>query len=168
MAAPAHCAGMIALSDSRIAAQGDVDVLARTIWAEARAETSVGQTAVAYCIKHRAELAKAFVAAHGKTHPIYGDGSIVSACLSSFKGIHQFSCWNASDPNRTKAQLVDHSDPVFCGITAIARDVISGKAEDRLAGTTHYYNPSVVPMPTWAKGLPYHSIGAHRFFRNVP
>jgi spore germination cell wall hydrolase CwlJ-like protein len=161
-------AAMIAYADRNIAALGEDEVLARTIFAEARSEPEEGQIAIGYVIKYRAALAKAYVAKHGQPHRLFGDGTIAGACLASFRAIHQFSCWNEKDPNRAKALKADHSDPRFCRAHQIARDVIAGKAEDRLLEATHYYNPDVVRMPGWAKGLPFASIGHHRFFRYVP
>lgn len=159
---------MIAYADINIAAQSEDVVLARTIFAEARGEPQEGQIAVGYTIKHRAEIAAAYIKKHGEAHPIFGGGTIVSACLWSFHGIHQYSCWNDTDPARLKALQADHNDPAFCRIQDIARQIIAGTAQDRLPGTTHYYNPGVVPMPKWAIGLPFHAIGHHRFFRDVP
>jgi spore germination cell wall hydrolase CwlJ-like protein len=161
-------AAMIAYADRNIAALGEDEVLARTIYAEARSEPEEGQIAVGYVIMHRVALAKDHLAEHGKPHSLFGDGSIAGACLASFRTFHQFSCWNENDPNRQKALKVDHSDPRFCRAHQLARDVISGKAQDRLPETTHYYNPDAVRMPGWAKGLPFASIGHHRFFRYVP
>ncbi len=160
---------MIAYADRNIAAQGGDVVLARTIWAEARDQAEIGQITVAYCIKHRAEIAKAYIAKHDEPHSLFGDGTVEGACLSSFRGVHQFSCWNETDPNRLKALQADHNDPTFCKAQQIARDVIAGKVPDRLPGYTHYYNPEIVKTPPgWAKGLKYMSVGSHRFFRDVP
>jgi hypothetical protein len=159
---------MIAHQDLSIAAKGGDDVLARTIFAEARGEFTDGQVAVAYTVKHRAEIAARYVLEHDKPHPLFGDGTIADACLSSFHGIHQYSCWNMGDPSLAKALAADHSNPAFCRACEIARQVIAGTVPDALPDTTHYFNPRVVAEPAWAKGLPYHSIGRHRFFRNVP
>ncbi len=159
---------MIADADHSIAAAGGDDVLARTIYAEAADQPVEGQIAVGYTVKHRVEIAQAFVKRHGHAHPLFGDGSITAACLSSFHGIHQYSCWNETDGHRLKPLALNHNDPAFCRALDIARQVIAGTATDRLPGTTHYYNPEKVHMPPWAVGLPFHSIGQHRFFRNVP
>jgi len=159
---------MIAYADKPIAAQGEDVVLARTIFAEARGEPVDGQIAVGYTIKHRAEIAAAYVKKHDEPHPLYGDGTIAGACLSSFRGVHQYSCWNETDRSRLKALQADHNNPAFCRAMDVARQVIAGTAHDFLPGSTHYYAPDVVPMPKWAVGLPFHSVGHHRFFRDVP
>jgi hypothetical protein len=40
-------------------------------------------------------IAAEYMDAKGEPHPLYGDGSLASAC----KALLQFSCWNADDPN---------------------------------------------------------------------
>ena len=149
----------------------DVDILARTIFGEARGETWTGQVAVAWVIVHRAQIAEYYVKQHYKPHPLYGNGSFKSACLAeNDKGVHQFSCWNKSDPNRPRLlslNLTQREDFDTC--YDVARAVLTGRAEDRLPGTTHYYNPANVKVePAWAKGLVGHAIGNHLFFLDVP
>lgn len=62
---------------------GDIDILARTIYGEARGEPWEGKIAVAWVVRNRAERGG-----------WWGD-TIREVCLKPW----QFSCWNETDPN---------------------------------------------------------------------
>ena len=155
------------MSDARnpidAAGEDEIEVLARTIFGEARGEPVEGQIAVAYCIVHRAQIAKEYVSRTLHRHPLYGNGTIRAACQAPL----QFSCWNDGDPTKARMLAVTLADPAYRCAHDIAEKVIKGEAEDGLPGTTHYFNPDVVAAPKWAAGLPYTTIGHHRFFRDV-
>lgn len=68
----------------------DIDVLARTIWAEARGEGMAGQVAVGWAIRNRVD---ADLGHDGKAD-WWGEG-YVGVCKAPW----QFSCWNKNDPN---------------------------------------------------------------------
>src|SRR4051794_37091109 len=112
----------------------DIDVLARTIFGEARGEILAGQIAVAWTIRHRAEIAAVYRQAHGKWHPHYGDGSIAQAC----KAHRQYDCWDQGDTNRLKLLGVTLDDPAFQQCHYVALGVIGGTLEDKMPTTTHY------------------------------
>ena len=67
----------------------DVDVLARTIWGEARGEGFAGQVAVGWAIRNRVE---ADLGNDGK--PDWWGEGYVGVCKAPW----QFSCWNKNDP----------------------------------------------------------------------
>jgi spore germination cell wall hydrolase CwlJ-like protein len=68
------------------ASEKDRDILARTLWGEARGEGLAGQIAVAWTIRNRVN--------DGKAKSWWGEG-YAGVCLKPY----QFSCWNKNDPN---------------------------------------------------------------------
>ena len=64
----------------------DRDILARTLWGEARGESLAGQIAVAWTIRNRVN--------DGKAKSWWGEG-YAGVCQKPY----QFSCWNKNDPN---------------------------------------------------------------------
>jgi N-acetylmuramoyl-L-alanine amidase len=133
----------------------ETDILARTLWGEARGEGARGMEAVALVILNR----KAVADQEGG----YWWGNTVSEiCLFPF----QFTCWNAFDPNAEKIRNVGAEDKHFVIALEIAEDALGGLLiSDPTHGATHYLNPSsVVRMPKWAKWERVR-IGKHVFFR---
>ena len=126
------------------------DVLARTIYGEARGEILEGKQAVASAIMNR--VAK---------KSWYGQ-DVEGVCLFPY----QFSCWDPYDPNRKKLLAVDESDPVFVECLQIADEAISGVLRDKSNGATHYHTKHV--RPAWAAGkAPCYAVGAHLFYNDV-
>jgi N-acetylmuramoyl-L-alanine amidase len=144
----------------------DIDALARTCWAEARGEGPVGMAAVACVIARRAEIGGRYKAKWGTPHPLYGDGSLTSACKKKW----QFSCWNPGDPNLPKLLAVTTDDPVFAQAVEIATDAAAGDLRDITSGATHYvarWFYDSAPADHWCKKKPpICEIGSHLFFRN--
>lgn len=143
----------------------DLDVMARTIYGEARGEPILGALAVGFVILHRACIAYA----GWRAHPLYGDGSIAAACQRPW----QFSCWNPNDPNRAQLLAVSLDDPHFQRAFYAALAVVHGQANDRLPRATHYLNPLLVKLPDWVTGVPAKNIppatklgtiGGHDFY----
>ena len=83
----------------------DIDVLARTIYLEARGETHEGRIAVAHVIKERTE-------AKGRWKD-----TVLEVCLQPW----QFSCWNHENPNYLVGWRVDLDKPMFqqCWMVAL-------------------------------------------------
>lgn len=143
-----------------------VDVVARTLWAEARGEGQMGMHAVACIIMNRAAVAKRYYANHGKRHPLFGDGGLAAVCLAP----QQFSCWLRSDPNRVKLERVTDEDPDFAIAIQIARHAYVGDLEPIVGRCTHYltdslYHSSVCPK--WAKTMKiFRVFGRHVFLED--
>ena len=135
----------------------DRDILARTLWGEARGESLAGQIAVAWTIRNRVK--------DGKDKSGWGEG-YASVCQKPY----QFSCWNKSDPNF--ASLSGAKQIPFRELAQIriaADQVIDGKVPDPTGGATHYYATSMKTPPTWAaKAKQTLRLGGHVFFRDVP
>lgn len=130
----------------------DLDILARTVYGEARGEPEASRQGVAFVAINRARIA----AKTGRKQ--FGDGSIATACLAPF----QFSSWNPNDPNRPQMLAVTLDDPVFQECFYIALQAVLGKVSDPSQGATFYWANSI-PTPAWAQGKDYVSLGHHRF-----
>lgn len=129
-------------------ASDPVDVLARTLWGEARGEGREGMHAVANVIMNRVK------------HPKRWHNDVVGVCQAP----KQFSCWNKSDPNRAKLLAVTAYDPQFRIALEIAQAAVDGELEDITKGADHYHTHAV--SPSWSRGQePVAMIGNHRFFR---
>ncbi len=140
----------------------DTDILARTIVGEARGEGRPGMEDVASVIMNRAQIAEHYVEAHGKSHPLFGDGSAATACQARW----QFSCWNEGDPNRAVIEALNDTIPIFPIALTIAGDAVSGQLQDRTQGATHYRR--IGTPAAWADGhTPCFTEGKHEFFNDI-
>ncbi|CDF82659.1 Conserved hypothetical protein [Pseudomonas knackmussii B13] len=132
----------------------DVDVLARTLWGEARGEGAAGMVAVGWTIRNRA------------AKPSWWGRDIVSVCQAPY----QFSCWNKSDPNYpylSGAKQIPAGEYLRAREASLA--VISGSQPDPTGGATHYYATTMAKPPAWAaQAKRTATIGRHVFFRDVP
>ncbi|WP_420548997.1 cell wall hydrolase [Curvivirga sp.] len=133
----------------------EVDVLARTIWGEARGEQLSGMEAVASCVMNRVAKSQA------RGGHWWGN-NVVDVC----KKPYQFSCWNKDDPNLTKMLEVNEEDKVFASAKRIAKRALRGSLADSTNGATHYHAAQILPW--WAKGrTPIAGIGRHKFYKNI-
>lgn len=130
----------------------DVEVLARTLWGEARGEPRAGIEAVACVVLNRVRRQS------------YWGRSIAEVCLKPY----QFSCWNQDDPNRRHLLSLSSSDPEYRRALDVAKAAIAGGLIDATQGATHYYSKRLRRPPVWALG---HSasadIGLHLFFNKI-
>jgi len=118
----------------------DADVLARTIWGEARGETEAGKIAVGSVIRNRK------------------NAGILSGWPSTYAGVckqsNQFDCWNANDPNYEKVLSVTSADAAFMDCQNIAAGIIGGSIGDNTGGATFYHDTSITEPPSWiSEGL---------------
>lgn len=135
----------------------DREVLARTLWGEARGEGLNGQIAVAWTIRNRVN--------DGRAKSWWGEG-YSGVCLKPW----QFSCWNKNDPNYAH---LSGAKAIPAGQLAQAQKaadlVMSGSVEDPTNGATHYYATTMPKPPTWVKGAKETlRMGHHIFFKDVP
>lgn len=133
----------------------DVDILARTLWGEARSEGRTGMEAVASVVMNRVAYAQA-------RGGYWWGSTVTKVCLMPW----QFSCWNANDPNRSKLELVDATDASFRVAQDVARAAVSGRMGDTVDGATHYHTRAVAPA--WKDdGVKVASLGAHEFYKGI-
>lgn len=138
------------------ATEKDRDVLARTLWGEARGESLAGQIAVACTIRNRVN--------DDKTKSWWGEG-YAGVCQAPY----QFSCWNKNDPNYQFLINVKQIPLRELAQARIAADqVIDGKVPDPTGGATHYYATSIKPTAWSAKAKLTLKLGGHMFFKDVP
>ncbi|MEB2621400.1 cell wall hydrolase [Pseudomonas sp. YuFO8] len=135
----------------------DRDVLARTLWGEARGESLIGLIAVAWTIRNRVN--------DGKAKSWWGEG-YTGVCQKPY----QFSCWNKNDPNYA---YLGGAKPIpfreFAQAQIAADQVIAGKVPDPTGGATHYHATTMVKPPTWIVGAKRTTtLGRHVFFKDVP
>lgn len=127
---------------------GDLDVLARTVFGEARGQVFQGQVAVAWVVRNRASRPGRFAA------------GVAGVCLQPV----QFSCWNRNDPSFIRLVTVNLPDPSFVTALAAAGMVLTDHVPDPTGGADHYHATYV--SPPWAKSMKRTvQIGAHIFYR---
>jgi N-acetylmuramoyl-L-alanine amidase len=110
------------------------DVLARTLWGEARGCGAAGMRNVSMVIMNRVK------------HPRWWGHDIVSVCLDP----EQFSCWNANDPNLPKLKAVTTEDPAFRLALTVAQAAIAGTVTDITKDADSYYAVTMRTPPAWA------------------
>jgi N-acetylmuramoyl-L-alanine amidase len=133
----------------------EIDVLARTLWGEARGEPVEGIEAVTAVILNRVKIAQA------KGGYWWGK-DIIGVCQKPY----QFSCWNKSDPSYLKLLAVTDKNIHFATCLRIARRAVAGVLPDRTGGATHYHADYVSPY--WSRGeTPTVIIGRHIFYQLI-
>jgi spore germination cell wall hydrolase CwlJ-like protein len=130
----------------------DIDIMAKTIWGEARGEELAGQIAVAWVIRNRAER-------YWAGRLVGMPGAVAKVCLQPW----QFSCWNENDPNYAK--LLRLAPETYETQREIARRVLDGTAMDPTNGSDHYHTTGVAPA--WKDSMKQEAaIGNHLFYNS--
>ena len=125
-----------------------LEIMARTIYGEARGEPFEGQVAVAHVIRNRA------------SRPGWWGSDIKGVCLKP----HQFSAWLDEDATRPAMVAATLLDPAYMQCLGIAALVLSGSLTDPTGGATHYHADYV--KPGWIAALEHAvTIGHHLFYR---
>jgi N-acetylmuramoyl-L-alanine amidase len=117
----------------------NIDIIAQTIYQEARGESFIGKMAVASVIYNR-----------GK-----GD---VNKMIYEIKRPKQFSCWNGYDWNNYK--MSDIQSKTWEDSKKIAESIVKNQFSPTI-NSDHYFNPKDPKNKT--QPLPYQNIGNHRF-----
>ncbi|MGD1880007.1 MAG: cell wall hydrolase [Kiloniellaceae bacterium] len=139
--------GSVSSSFDPSRASQEVDIVARTIWAEARGDGARGMQAVANVIMNRAN------------HPGWWGTDPISVCMKPY----QFSAWNSNDVNSGKAARVTVEDAAFRVALELAGKAVAGTLPDITGSATHYHNHTV--SPGWAASLRKTAeIGGHVFY----
>lgn len=128
----------------------DLEIIARTIFGEARGEHYEGQQAVCSVIFNRVKK------------PRWWGHDARSVCLHPF----QFSSWNEGDPNRAILIALKDDEPIYGQCLSIAAAGIAGTLLD-LTNDADSYRRIGTPA-RWAEGLtPVANIGHHEFFVTI-
>lgn len=126
----------------------DLDTLTRTLWGECRGESGVGQAAVAWVVRNRLWMTRAWGMTIGQVCRARG----------------QFSCWNTDSVELgPMLHLLVGSDE-YEALREVARDALNGTSEDPSFGATFYQ--VVGTKASWSLGRsPMVTIGRHEFYR---
>lgn len=139
-------------------------VLARTIWGEARGESWLGKVAVAWTVRNRVARSAAHRERTGRDYWFGGD--VKTICLYRKGPWGQFSCWNPTDPNRSRIERVSLDEPQMAICCAAALAVMSGVIDDPTGGSCHYHVAGL--RATWSIGkTPTVEIGRHVFYAGI-
>ena len=135
----------------------EVDVLARTIFGEARGEYYrpdggiASLISVANVIKNRVTGSKRY----GQTY--------YEVCRKPY----QFSCWNQGDPNYFLISRIQvEEDALFDICYEVSKNIVSGHWPDLTNGANHYHANWMKTYPEWAAGRPpKFRVGQHIFYK---
>ncbi len=134
----------------------EVDVLARTIFGEARGEPHAGLEAVANVVLNRVKVSQK------RGGRYWWGNNIIGVCQKPY----QFSCWNKNDPSYKRLTTVTDKNVHFATCLRIARRAVIGTLKDNTGGATHYHADYVSPY--WSKGeKPLKTISRHIFYKLV-
>ncbi len=144
----------------------DIQVLACTLYGEARSEPTEGIMAVACVIRNRV---KADIGSDGK--PDWWGEGYKGVCLAKW----QFSCWlpEGGEGNHKKlAQLVADlkagqvTDARYKECAWIATGIVNEWGRDITNGADHYHVAGMMPRPAWAEKVsPIKQVAKHVFYR---
>jgi spore germination cell wall hydrolase CwlJ-like protein len=136
----------------------DIDILARTIYGEARGEYASLEGGMASLI-----AIGNVVMNRVKAQSWYGK-TIQEVCRKPW----QFSCWNEDDPNRKVLMQGEIVDPVFTFCRKVATKVALEEWPDLTKGSDHYHANSMLIIPKWAKGQkPKIRMAKHVFYQLI-
>lgn len=141
----------VKMADAALDKENQIDVVARTLWGEARGEGYTGMQAVANVIMNRVERGGWY----GLTPS--------EVC----KKPYQFSCWLKSDPNYNKLTAVTTSDRLFKQAQDIATLAVNGQLADITGGATEYHTKAITPNWNYDKLTKTASIGQHIFYKSA-
>lgn len=125
----------------------ELEVFAKTIYAEARGEPHEGQVWVAWVIKNRARANRLY----------WGGSSIKAVCLHP----GQFECWNG------RSDIQTYESEVYEKIKQLAQMIYNTPADqDPTGGADHYNNPDKEGSPSWTENCNrVKKIGNHQFYK---
>lgn len=138
----------------------DLNVLALTVWAEARGEPSEGIKGVIWVIRNRWEHPRWWSKAPG----VDEDDTLAAVCRAP----RQFSCWNTNDPNYK--HLTDPKtlkDDLVRALRVLCKACLAAdRRDDPTHYADHYCTRAVARTTNWTKGHePTAAIGNHLFYR---
>lgn len=133
----------------------DIDILARTIYGEARGEYGgIGRIASLIAVGN---VVMNRVKARGR----YGR-TIQEVCQKPW----QFSCWNEGDPNRSVIIRDVIDDPIYALCREVAINVSREQWPDLTKGSDHYHASTIPVLPRWAATIkPSVCLGKHVFYQ---
>ena len=138
----------------------DLQIMARTLWGEARGDGTEGIEAVACVILNRFHSHKWFTGYRIENGIKIPD--IKQTCLKKY----QISCWNKNDPNFLKIMKLNSNNKIFCLCLKIAAQAMSGNLHDFTNNATFYHTRTI--RPTWAQHhSPCYETKHHLFYTDI-
>ncbi|MGI4851221.1 MAG: cell wall hydrolase [Janthinobacterium lividum] len=139
--------------------KSDINILARTIYGEARGDYNRPDGGLSSLISVANVVINRFYRPHQ-----FG-ATIQEICLKPY----QFSCWNKKDSNADVISLSTIlKNPLFDLCLDVAENTSYKKWPDLTKGSDHYYATWMTKIPYWAQGLkPKITIGQHHFFHVI-
>lgn len=150
----------------------EIQIVACTLYGEARSEPTEGILAVACVIRNRvkADLGS-------DTKPDWWGEGYKGVCLKPY----QFSCWNDGPLVSDKGVLTNHgklaklvadlkagpvTDARYKECAWIATGVVNDWGRDITNGADHYHVAGMMPRPDWARPRqPIKQVAKHVFYR---
>lgn len=130
---------------------GDLDLLAKVVWAEARSEPWEGQCAVAWVIINRLNREP---------------GRFPKTIQGVIKQPYAFSCFNSNDPQCERVKAVNETDPAYLEAMRAVLAVLTGRMPDPTLGSDHYHTAGMRHYPAWASKMPLvKRLGSHLFYK---
>jgi hypothetical protein len=131
----------------------DEEILARTLWGEARNDSEAVMQGVASVVMNRLR------------RKVWWGNTLRQVCT----GGGQFSCWqprNALYPQMTSRQ--PPTDAAYARALDLARKALTSSLSDNTFGATHYCPIWLSTLPPWAEGKqPRETIGTYAFYNNI-
>lgn len=166
-----HLAAFDAKEGTPLFGQSPEALYAMTVWGEARGQGLTEKQAVAAVILNRARMP---YSASGQ--PMWWMSNHTADIRERIRSVvlhpWQFSCFNASDPNRDKLLEAStlESKPWWESV-AVCSAMLDGLLRDPTNGADHYHSYSLADYalgkwPSWAKvGRECAQLGKFRFYR---
>ena len=126
----------------------DLEIATATVYMEASGEPNLGKLGVAMVLVNRLRSGKY--------------ATLAAVCLAP----EQFSCWNTSDPNRSRLAHLPDTDELLLVCEATVKHALTLAPEnDPTQGATNYF-AITIPTPFWARALTKTvQIGKHIFMK---
>ena len=124
-----------------------LDLLARTVYGEARNQKAISHKAIAHVILNRAQ----------------NDSQKIPNVI--YKKKH-FTCWSQNDPNRKEIERASCKNRVFSQIWSTCLEAFA--AQDITHGADHYH--ALYVLPKWSQDSRMKTvarIGAHLFYKGT-
>lgn len=116
-----------------------IDILARTIWGEAKGLSQDAMEAIACVVLNRVRISE-------DRGGYWWGNDVITICQKPY----QFMCWNRSSPNYMKLSEVNSNNVDFNICKLIAGEAMEGILEDITNGATNYYKVNI-GVPSWAR-----------------
>ncbi len=127
----------------------DIDMMARTMWAENENASPQEYAAIAHVMRNRL-LSR---------DPQYGGNTMSQILLAK----NQFTPW--STPKASNYPMnVTQRDPAYQSAYRIASDVMTGNIPDSTNGAVNYHASDMKRRPSWAAGREGQTVGGHTFY----